>query len=174
MCIFPLQRTHATIEELSDASFSMRSVSYQRRVCGSVYTLLVARQRLGKHAPAATKNYWRRRFLCGPCRVKRKYVISSSQNFLFPFILLKSNCYVFLICPTRVTCLTLLLGIPKTYTQFCLHISVDRNRRYISVGTIFEKVFQGKILRINLMINYYVLFSYTLLSHYIGCFPISL
>jgi hypothetical protein len=27
--------THATIEELLDASFSKRSVSYQTRVCGS-------------------------------------------------------------------------------------------------------------------------------------------
>jgi hypothetical protein len=29
----------------------------------------VARQFLGKHVPAATKNCWRRHFLCGPCRV---------------------------------------------------------------------------------------------------------
>jgi hypothetical protein len=33
---FPRQRIHATIEELLDASFCMRSVSYERRVCGSV------------------------------------------------------------------------------------------------------------------------------------------
>jgi hypothetical protein len=33
---FPRQRIHTTIEELLDASFSMRSVSYQRRVCMSV------------------------------------------------------------------------------------------------------------------------------------------
>jgi hypothetical protein len=32
----PWQRIHATIEELLDAPFSMRSVFYQRRVCGSV------------------------------------------------------------------------------------------------------------------------------------------
>jgi hypothetical protein len=33
---FPQQRIHARIETLLDASFSMRSVSYHRRVCGSV------------------------------------------------------------------------------------------------------------------------------------------
>jgi hypothetical protein len=34
--MFPRQRIGATIEELLDASSSLRSVSYQRRVCGSV------------------------------------------------------------------------------------------------------------------------------------------
>jgi hypothetical protein len=38
----------------------------------SAYSLIVARQQLGKDLPAATKNYWRRRFLCGPCRIKGK------------------------------------------------------------------------------------------------------
>jgi hypothetical protein len=47
----------------------------------SVYSLFVAGQRSGKHVPASTKNCWRRRFLCGPCRIKEKG-ISSSQNFL--------------------------------------------------------------------------------------------
>jgi hypothetical protein len=32
---FPQQQIHATIGELLDASFSMWSVSYERRVCGS-------------------------------------------------------------------------------------------------------------------------------------------
>jgi hypothetical protein len=31
---FPWQQIHATIEEFLEASFSIRSVSYQRRVCG--------------------------------------------------------------------------------------------------------------------------------------------
>jgi hypothetical protein len=33
---FPHQRIHATVEKLLDVSFCMPSVSYQRRVCGSV------------------------------------------------------------------------------------------------------------------------------------------
>jgi hypothetical protein len=33
---FPRQRIQATVEELLDASFSVRSVSYQRRVCLSI------------------------------------------------------------------------------------------------------------------------------------------
>jgi hypothetical protein len=36
-----------------------------------------------------TKNCWTPRFLCGPCRIKGKLAINSSQNFLFhyrPFI----------------------------------------------------------------------------------------
>jgi hypothetical protein len=36
---FPRQRIHGTIEELLDSSFSMRSMSYQRRIYGSVYPL---------------------------------------------------------------------------------------------------------------------------------------
>jgi hypothetical protein len=48
----------------------------------SVYTPIVARQWLGKHVPAETKNYWRYHFLCGPCRIKEKQAISSFQNFL--------------------------------------------------------------------------------------------
>jgi hypothetical protein len=35
------------------------------------------------NVPAATKNCWRCRFLCCPCRIEGKHVISSSQNFLF-------------------------------------------------------------------------------------------
>jgi hypothetical protein len=118
---FPRHRMHATIEEWLDSSFSIWSMYYQRRVCGSAcispllvylppkrwsegsqshqavkyghesrgtrnqeslswrwpaaiyWTVLcppiVARQRLGKHVPAATKNC-RRRFLCGPCRIR--------------------------------------------------------------------------------------------------------
>jgi hypothetical protein len=42
----------------------------------SLYPPIVARQRLGKHVSAATKNCWRRRFLCGLC---------SPQNFSFYF-----------------------------------------------------------------------------------------
>jgi hypothetical protein len=61
------------------ASFSARSVSYHKKVCLYVYlSPIVARQRLGKHVPAATlhmqqyKNCWTRRFLCGPCHMKGK------------------------------------------------------------------------------------------------------
>jgi hypothetical protein len=35
-----------------------------------LYRRIVARQRFGKHIPATTKNCWRRRFLCGPCRIE--------------------------------------------------------------------------------------------------------
>jgi hypothetical protein len=34
---FPTQRIHTTIEELLDELFPMRSVSYQRIVCGSFF-----------------------------------------------------------------------------------------------------------------------------------------
>jgi hypothetical protein len=36
----------------------------------SVCPPIVARQWLGKHVPAGTKNCWSRRFLCGPCHIK--------------------------------------------------------------------------------------------------------
>jgi hypothetical protein len=51
-------------------------------LCVSI-TPIVSRQRLGKHVPATRKNCWRRHFPCGPCRIKGKLSISSSQNFLF-------------------------------------------------------------------------------------------
>jgi hypothetical protein len=75
---FPRQRIHVTIANLLDASFSIRSVLYQMSL--SVYPPTVARQRLGKFVPAATKNCWRRYFLCGPCCITGKYAISSSPN----------------------------------------------------------------------------------------------
>jgi hypothetical protein len=53
---FARQRIHATIEELLDASFSVRSVSYQKRVFGSVYPLTL----LGNNS---VKIYPRRRRL---------------------------------------------------------------------------------------------------------------
>jgi hypothetical protein len=49
----------------------------------SAYRPFIARQWLGKHVPAATKYFWRRRFVYGACYIKEKYTISSSQNFLF-------------------------------------------------------------------------------------------
>jgi hypothetical protein len=52
-------------------------------VCLNAYPPIVVRQRLGKHVPATMKNFWRRRFLFGPCRIKGTWVISSYQNFLF-------------------------------------------------------------------------------------------
>jgi hypothetical protein len=39
-------------------------------VCLYVYLRITARQRLCKDIPATTKNCWRRRFICGPWRVK--------------------------------------------------------------------------------------------------------
>jgi hypothetical protein len=59
--------------------FTIRVVSNESLwVCA--YLPIVARKRPGKHIPTATKNCWRRYFLCGPCHIKRKYAISSSQN----------------------------------------------------------------------------------------------
>jgi hypothetical protein len=75
---FPQRRIHATIEELSDASFSMRCLPYQRRFCVSAFPPIVAKQRPGKHIPAARKDCWRRRFLGRPRRIKRNQDIGSS------------------------------------------------------------------------------------------------
>jgi hypothetical protein len=54
-------------------------------VCLSDYLPIVARQQHGKDVLAAMKNCWRHRFLCGPCCVKGKQAISSSQNFVFKY-----------------------------------------------------------------------------------------
>jgi hypothetical protein len=63
-----------TVTNNFGASFSIRSVSYQRRINVSVYPLMVAKQRLGKHVLAAKKNCWRRRSLYGPCRTKEEFM----------------------------------------------------------------------------------------------------
>jgi hypothetical protein len=70
---------------------------------------VVARQRLSNHVPATMKNYWRRRFLRGPCRIKGEQAISSSQNSLFLFA-------------QRMTTLRLQLqmGFTVTYTPLFL------------------------------------------------------
>jgi hypothetical protein len=39
----PRQKIHATIQELLDVSLSVRYLSYERRVCGSVYPPILAR-----------------------------------------------------------------------------------------------------------------------------------
>jgi hypothetical protein len=44
---FPRQPIHAIIEEVLDAFFSVRFVSYQKSACSPI----VARQRHGKHDP---------------------------------------------------------------------------------------------------------------------------
>jgi hypothetical protein len=41
-----------------------------RQMLSKMYPHFIAGQRFGKHVPAATKNSWRRRFLCGPCHIK--------------------------------------------------------------------------------------------------------
>jgi hypothetical protein len=59
---------------------------------------IIAKQRLGKHILAAIKNRYRCPSLCGPCRIKRKYAMNSSHNFLLynVFILIRK-------CSTRGT-----------------------------------------------------------------------
>jgi hypothetical protein len=63
-CIVARQRLgrdiHApTMERLLEASFSPRSMSYQRRACGSVcIPPVVATQWLGKDVPTAKNNCW--------------------------------------------------------------------------------------------------------------------
>jgi hypothetical protein len=72
---FPWQSICAKIVELFEASFSTRSVSYQRTLNRSVcVSPNVARQRLGKQVPETTKNCWRRHFPYGPCLKKGQSV----------------------------------------------------------------------------------------------------
>jgi hypothetical protein len=48
----------------------------------TVYSYIVARQRLSKQFPMVTKNGFRCRFLCGTCRNKGKEAIGFFHNFL--------------------------------------------------------------------------------------------
>jgi hypothetical protein len=52
----------------------------------SVNSLIVARQRLGEHAPAATKDCSRRRFLCGPWRIKEIRLVVLPRISVFVWI----------------------------------------------------------------------------------------
>jgi hypothetical protein len=57
--IFPQHRIHGTLEEMLEASF----------LCG---LCLIKGKSVGKDVPAATKNCWRRGFLCGSSRINEK------------------------------------------------------------------------------------------------------
>jgi hypothetical protein len=59
--MFPWERIR-TIQELLEASVSIRSVLYEMRGCDSVYCRIVAGQWLGKNFPAARKYCWKRHF----------------------------------------------------------------------------------------------------------------
>jgi hypothetical protein len=67
---------NVTTEKIQDNNRRIvgRVVFYAVRVVSKesliVYHLILARQRLGKHVPAATRNCWSRRFLCGIRRIK--------------------------------------------------------------------------------------------------------
>jgi hypothetical protein len=63
----PWQLTHATVEEMLKASFSILSVSYQGRVCGSICIPLSLLGNGSVNAFSRQHNCWRRRFLCDPC-----------------------------------------------------------------------------------------------------------
>jgi hypothetical protein len=83
---FTRQPIHATIEDCRRRRFlygpcRMKGESMGLFVC----PLIVAKQRLGKDFPAATKNCCGSRFLCGPCRIKGTCAISSHQNFLLSY-----------------------------------------------------------------------------------------
>jgi hypothetical protein len=76
---FPRQRIHATIKELLDALSYMRSVSYQKIICGVVCASPYrCYGKVSKDVPAATKNYWRRRFLAV------RGVPNGSRRLVFP------------------------------------------------------------------------------------------
>jgi hypothetical protein len=70
-------------KELLETSSSVRFVSYEGRICGSVYSPIVARQRLAKHVPTATNTCWMCRFPWDPCRIEVKQAIGSSHSSLY-------------------------------------------------------------------------------------------
>jgi hypothetical protein len=114
-------RTHATIEELLKASFSLRSMSYQKEesVGLSVYPPIVARQRLEKHVPVATKNR-RRHFPCAPCYIKGKWAISSYQKFFFNVDIRLRYCYIILSTHKKLTLdLYGILGFHCSEDSYC-------------------------------------------------------
>jgi hypothetical protein len=83
MCIPPINARQQLVKHVPTAMniFSNRKTIGHMSVCVSP---IVSRQQLGKDVPAATKNSWRRCFLCGPCPVKE------SRQF-FPELLVNIN-----------------------------------------------------------------------------------
>jgi hypothetical protein len=69
----PRKRIHETKKKCWTRRFICGPCGVKGKSVGlSVYPTIVAKQRLGKHVPAATKVCSRRRFLCGTCRIKGK------------------------------------------------------------------------------------------------------
>jgi hypothetical protein len=76
---FPRQRILATIEELLDASFSIRSVSYQRRVRGSI---CVSLSLLGNGSVSTIPR--QRRIVGGVCFYAVRVVSKESRRLVLP------------------------------------------------------------------------------------------
>jgi hypothetical protein len=49
----------------------------------SLYSFILARQRIEKHIPAKMKNCWRYRFLCSPYHIKGKQAILTRTSCLY-------------------------------------------------------------------------------------------
>jgi hypothetical protein len=77
---FPPQRIHATIGEVLRASFSVRSLSYQRRVCGSVYPPVVARWQLRS---CGNEQFLEASFSMRTVSYQMRRRLFFSKNFLF-------------------------------------------------------------------------------------------
>jgi hypothetical protein len=86
---FPQQRIHATIEGLLDASFCMRSVSYQRIVCGS--GLCIPRSLLGNDS--VNMFPWKRRIVGGVVFCPIHVVSKENRDQFFPESLMPDESY---------------------------------------------------------------------------------
>jgi hypothetical protein len=68
----PISTVHFPNPSHQSMSVCVSLLSLLGKDSGKCIPPFVARKRLGKDVPAATKNYLRRRLLCGPCCMKRK------------------------------------------------------------------------------------------------------
>jgi hypothetical protein len=94
-------------------------MSYQTIVVGLfVDPPIIATQRLAKDVTVTIKNSCSRRFLCGPCRIKGKYTIICSKDFLFVFPLMISCLFASYIstyqCPLELIIYLLLVTLAPT------------------------------------------------------------
>jgi hypothetical protein len=69
--ILPFVRAQLDVLSKRVVFFEVRVVS-KDSLWVSVYPPIVAWQRLSKHVLTATKNCWKRRYLCGPCCIEGK------------------------------------------------------------------------------------------------------
>jgi hypothetical protein len=91
-------------------------------VCVCIPLSIIARQQLKKRVPAASKYCWMRQFLCGPCRIKGKWSISSYRTSCCYNVVTLSFHY-YMCCFLAIFDALFISDFPPTCVLRVLHVS---------------------------------------------------